>query len=167
MTPPDLPTQPHRDQPAATSAEPLPTADTAPPAPVLPAPPTTPARAVGRWALAGVLVFAGLSHLFWGRETFRAQVPKSVPMDEDGVVMASGGVEITLGAGLALLRRDRVLVGRLIAAFFVAVFPGNLAQYVNKRDGFGLGTDRKRFIRLLFQPVLVAWALWSTGVPRR
>ena len=90
-----------------------------------------------------------------------------MPMDEDGVVMASGGVEIMLGAGLALLRRDRLLVGRLIAAFFVAVFPGNLAQYVNKRDGFGLGTDRKRFIRLLFQPVLVAWALWSTGVPRR
>ena len=169
MTNPDPPTQPHRDQPAGPPAEmpPTPTSDTAPPAPVLPAPPTTPARTVGRWALAGVLVFAGLSHLFWGRETFRAQVPKSVPMDEDGVVMASGGVEIMLGAGLALLRRDRVLVGRLIAAFFVAVFPGNLAQYVNKRDGFGLDTDRKRFIRLLFQPVLVAWALWSTGVPRR
>ena len=106
MTNPDPPTHPHRDQPAGPPAEmpPPPTADAAQPAPVLPAPPTTPARTVGRWALAGVLVFAGLSHLFWGRETFRAQVPKSVPMDEDGVVMASGGVEIMLGAGLALLR---------------------------------------------------------------
>ncbi|GAB3239980.1 DoxX family protein [Mycolicibacterium hippocampi] len=130
-------------------------------------PPTTSARTAGRLALAGVLVFAGLSHLFWGRETFRAQVPKFVPLDEDGVVMASGGVEIMLGAGLALLRRDRVLVGRLAAAFFVAVFPGNIAQFVNKRDGFGLDTDGRRFVRLLFQPVLVAWALWSTGVPRR
>ncbi|MGB2923195.1 MAG: hypothetical protein WA944_11840 [Mycobacterium sp.] len=130
-------------------------------------PPTTPARTAARLALAGVLVFAGLSHLFWGRETFRAQVPKFVPLDEDGVVMASGGVEIMLGTGLALLRRDRVLVGRLAAAFFVAVFPGNIAQFVNKRDGFGLNTDGRRFVRLLFQPVLVAWALWSTGVPRR
>ncbi|WP_370489994.1 hypothetical protein [Mycobacterium sp. pV006] len=113
------------------------------------------------------MVFAGLSHLFWARDEFRAQVPKSVPMDEDGVVMASGGVEIMLGAGLALLRRDRVLVGRLLAAFFVAVFPGNIAQFVNKRDGFGLDSDAKRFVRLLFQPVLIAWALWSTGVPKR
>lgn len=87
-------------------------------------------------------------------------------LDADGVVMASGGVEIMLGAGLAGLTRERVKVGRIAAAFFVAVFPGNIAQFVNKRDGFGLNTDRKRFIRLLFQPVLVAWALWSTAVPR-
>lgn len=131
-----------------------------------PAPETTPARTAARYTLAGGLVFAGLSHLFWGRKTFRAQVPKSIPLDEDGVVMASGGVEIMLGAGLALLQRDRVLVGRLIAAFFVAIFPGNIAQFINKRDGFGLDTDGKRLVRLLFQPVLVLWVLWSTGVPR-
>jgi uncharacterized membrane protein len=128
-----------------------------------PPPPTTPARTAARLTLAGAMIFAGLSHLFWGRQEFQAQVPKSVPLDPDGVVMASGGVEIVLGAGLALLNRDRVLVGRLLAAFFVAVFPGNLAQFVNKRDGFGLDSDTKRFVRLLFQPVLVAWALWSTA----
>ena len=116
--------------------------------------------------LAGGLVFAGFSHLFWARRTFQAQVPKSIPMDPDGVVMASGGVEIILGSGLALLTRDRVLVGRILAAFFVGVFPGNVAQYIHKRDGFGLNSDSKRFVRLLFQPVLVAWALWSTAVPR-
>lgn len=132
-----------------------------------PPPPTTPLRTAARLLLAGAMVFAGLSHLFWARKDFQAQVPKFVPMDPDGVVMASGGVEIMLGAGLAVLNRDRVLVGRLLAAFFVAVFPGNIAQYVNKRSAFGLDTDRKRFIRLLFQPVLVAWALWSTGVPKR
>ncbi|MFD4369501.1 hypothetical protein [Rhodococcus sp. NPDC058521] len=130
-------------------------------------PPSTPARTVGRLALAGVLVLAGTSHLFWARETFRAQVPKSVPLDEDGVVMASGGVEIMLGAGLALLTRDRVLVGQLVAMFFIAVFPGNIAQFIHKRDGFGLNNDAMRFARLLFQPVLVAWTLWSTAVPRR
>lgn len=128
-------------------------------------PPTTTARTVARLGLAGVLVVAGLGHLFWVREIFRAQVPRSVPLDEDGTVMASGGVEIMLGAGLALLTRDRILVGRLIAAFFVAVFPGNIAQYVHKRDGFGLDSDSRRFARLLAQPVLIIWALWSTATP--
>jgi uncharacterized membrane protein len=130
------------------------------------APPTTPLRNAARLALAAVLVFAGFSHLFWARKTFQAQVPRSIPLDPDGVVMASGGVEIMLGAGLAVLTRDRVKVGRIIAAFFVAVFPGNIAQFVNKRDGFRLDSDRRRFIRLLFQPLLVAWAWWSTATPR-
>ncbi|MEZ0339300.1 hypothetical protein ACAG25_04875 [Mycobacterium sp. pV006] len=112
------------------------------------------------------MVYAGLSHLFWAREEFQAQVPQWVPMDADGVVMASGGVEITLGVGLALLRRDRVLVGRLLAIFFVLIFPGNIAQFVDQVDGFGLNSDTSRFVRLLFQPVLIAWALWATGIPR-
>ncbi|WP_234812774.1 DoxX family protein [Mycolicibacterium confluentis] len=112
------------------------------------------------------MVFAGLSHLFWARAEFQAQVPGWVPMDADGVVMASGGVEITLGVGLALLTRDRVLVGRLLAVFFVLIFPGNLAQFLNHTDAFGLNSDTSRLIRLFFQPVLIAWALWSTGIPR-
>lgn len=113
------------------------------------------------------MVFAGVSHLSWARKDFQAQVPKAFPMDADAVVVASGAVEIMLGTGLAVLTRDRVLVGRILAAFFVAVFPGNIAQYVNKRDAFGLDSDTKRFVRLFFQPVLVLWALWSTAVPRR
>jgi uncharacterized membrane protein len=117
-------------------------------------------------ALAGAMVFAGFSHLFWAREEFQAQVPRWVPMDPDGVVMASGGVEITLGVGLAVLNRDRVLAGRLLAAFFILIFPGNIAQYLNHADGFGLDTDTKRLVRLFFQPVLIAWALWATGIPR-
>lgn len=128
-------------------------------------PPTTALRTVARLALSGVLVVAGLSHLSWAREDFQAQVPRSIPLDPDGVVMASGGVEIMLGAGLAVLTRDRVKIGQIIAAFFIAVFPGNIAQYRNKRDAFVLTTDRRRFIRLLFQPALVAWALWSTAIP--
>jgi uncharacterized membrane protein len=87
-------------------------------------------------------------------------------MDAGGVVMASGGVEITLDVGLALLRRDRVLVGRLLAVFFVLIFPGNLAQYVNHVDAFNLNSDTSRLVRLRFQPVLIAWALWSTGIPK-
>lgn len=108
-----------------------------------------------------------MSHLFWARKDFQAQVPDWVPMDKDGVVMASGGVEIMLGAGLAVLPRDRVRIGRIAALFFLAVFPGNVAQYRHSRDAFGLDTDRKRLIRLFFQPVLILWALWSTATPRR
>ncbi|MGE2836116.1 DoxX family protein [Mycobacterium sp. SMC-4] len=131
-----------------------------------PPPPTTRARTIARYVLAAAMIYAGLSHLFWAREEFQAQVPQWVPMDADGVVMASGGVEITLGLGLVLLSRDRVLVGRLLAVFFVLIFPGNIAQFVDQVDGFGLNSDTSRFIRLLFQPVLIAWALWATGIPR-
>ena len=131
-----------------------------------PPPPTTRPRTIARYLLAAAMIFAGFSHLFWAREEFQAQVPRWVPMDADGVVMASGGVEITLGVGLALLRRDRVLVGRLLAAFFVLIFPGNLAQYLNHVDAFNLNSDTSRFVRLLFQPVLIALTLWSTGIPK-
>lgn len=121
-------------------------------------------RTLLRWLLAGSLVFAGLTHLFWGRKEFQAQVPDftSAVMDKDAVVVASGAVEVMLGASLVVLPRSRRTLGWILAAFFVAVFPGNLEQWAKKRDGFGLDTDEKRFGRLFFQPVLVAWALFST-----
>jgi uncharacterized membrane protein len=128
---------------------------------------STPARTVARFILAAAMIFAGLSHLFWARTELLVQVPHWVPMDPDGVILASGVVEIALGVGLALLGRRRILVGRLLAAFFILVFPGNVAQYLNHADGFGLNSDTSRFVRLLFQPVLVAGALWATGIPRR
>jgi uncharacterized membrane protein len=93
---------------------------------------------------------------------FQAQVPSWVPFSADFVVLASGVVEILLGLALASLQR-RKEVGIATALFFIAIFPGNISQYVNQVDAFGLDTDRARFIRLLFQPVLVLWALWSTG----
>ena len=106
-------------------------------------------------------MFAGIGHLSFARTTFRAQVPAWVPADTDAVVLISGIVEIALG--LALLRVRSKWTGRLVGAFFVAVFPGNIAQLVNHRDAFGLDSDTRRAVRLLFQPLLVAWALWSTA----
>ena len=112
------------------------------------------------------MVFAGLSHLFWARKPFQAQVPDLVtevlPIDKDAVVVASGAVEIMLGAALVTLPRSRRRVGAILAAFFVAVFPGNIAQAVERRSAFGLTTDRARITRLFFQPLLVWWALWAT-----
>ncbi len=90
-------------------------------------------------------------------------MPTWVPLDPDFVVVASGVVEIVLGLALIALPRYRVPIGWIVAAFFVAVFPGNISQYVTGTDAFGLDTDRARLIRLFFQPVLIAWALWSTG----
>lgn len=114
-----------------------------------------------RLLLGSVLAAAGISHLTVAREEFQAQVPRWVPLDEDTTVVASGVVEIALGAALLSGWRRRA-VGRVVAAFFVAVFPGNLSQWRNRRDGFGLDTDRKRLLRLPFQLPLILAALWST-----
>ncbi|MBA8815753.1 putative membrane protein [Microbacterium halimionae] len=124
-------------------------------------------KTIFRWLLASAMVFAGISHMFWARKEFQAQVPDAVSevtgIDKDGVVLASGVVEVMLGSALVLFPKDRRRVGRILAAFFVAIFPGNIAQYTGRRDGFGLDSDRKRLARLFFQPVLVTWALWSTS----
>jgi uncharacterized membrane protein len=123
-------------------------------------------RTIARWALGGILLVAGTGHLTTQREEFRAQVPDWVPVDDDVVVVASGIVELTLGAALILLRRRRVAVGLVVAGFFIAIFPGNIGQWREGTDAFGLDSDAKRFARLFFQPLLVVWALWSTGASR-
>lgn len=124
-------------------------------------------RTLARIALGLFLILAGTGHLTFGREEFRAQVPSWVPLDVDLVVLASGVVEIALGLALVAAPLGwRPMVGWVTAAFFVAIFPGNVAQWVEGRDAFGLDTDTSRFVRLFFQPVLIAWALWSTGAWR-
>ena len=125
--------------------------------------PTSAPRTVGRLALGTFLVFAGVTHLTVARDEFQAQVPAWVPLDADTVVLVSGVVEISLGGALLVLPHKKVPVGWVVAAFFVAIFPGNISQYVTHTDAFGLDTDQKRAVRLVFQPLLVLWALWSTG----
>jgi uncharacterized membrane protein len=128
-----------------------------------PAPPTSKRRRIGAIVLGSFLAFAGTSHLTFARSEFQAQVPEWVPVDDDVVVLLSGIAELGFGAALILLRKRRVPVGLAVAAFFVAIFPGNISQYVTHTDAFGLDTDRARLVRLFFQPLLVIWALWSTG----
>ena len=123
-------------------------------------------RTALRWLLGGALIGAGVGHLTVQRTEFRAQVPSWFPIDEDVVVIVSGIVEIALGGALIGLPRHRVLVGTIVAAFFVVIFPGNIAQWREGVDAFGLDTDAKRFARLFFQPVLVIWALGATGAWR-
>ena len=124
-------------------------------------------RTVARLTLGVAMVGAGVLHLTTQREEFRAQVPEWFPIDEDLTVIGSGVVEIGLGAAFVALPGHKRLMGGLLAAFFVAIFPGNVAQYVEGVDAFGLNSDNARMKRLFFQPVLVLWALFGGGWLRR
>jgi uncharacterized membrane protein len=121
------------------------------------------ARVLARVALGAALVYAGIGHLTFSRQEFQAQVPVWLPLDPDFVVLASGVVEIVLGLGLLSGGRLGAYFGLATAAFFIAIFPGNINQYLEGIDAFGLSTDEARLSRLFFQPVLVIWALWSTS----
>ena len=114
--------------------------------------PTSLPRTVGRWVLGAFLLLAGISHLGWNREAFLAQVPHWLPLGGDFVVIASGLVEIALGAALLALPRWRVPAGWIVAAFFLAVFPGNISQFATGTDSFGLNSDLSRGIRLELRP---------------
>ncbi|MFC4071615.1 DoxX family protein [Actinoplanes subglobosus] len=129
-------------------------------------------RNAGQALLGAVLTFAGITHLTVARDEFQAQVPGWFPIDADFVVLASGVVEISLGVALLTVWRQpaRGVLGLIVAGFFVVIFPGNVAQWLEHKDGFGLDTDTKRLVRLFFQPLLVLWALAATdaiGTVRR
>ncbi|QPE03840.1 hypothetical protein IT882_11245 [Microbacterium schleiferi] len=124
-----------------------------------------------RWLLAALLVTAGVSHLTWGRRGYRIVVPewatRMLRTDKDAIVVGSGAVEIMLGAGLVALPRERARLGAAVAAFFIAVFPGNVHQWRTRRSAPLLDTDTRRFARLLLQPLLVVWALAVAISPER
>lgn len=120
-------------------------------------------RLIARLLLGGALIYAGVGHLTFAREEFQAQVPIWLPFDPDFVVVASGVVEIVLGIGIASAGVLVPWAGLAAALFFIAIFPGNINQYVEGISAFGLDTDQARLTRLFFQPVLVVWALWATG----
>lgn len=109
------------------------------------------------------MIMAAIGHLTFQRAEFQAQVPDWVPLSKDLVVILSGIVEIILGLGMVFLTKYKVKVGIALAVFYVLIFPGNIAQYINGTSAFGLDTDQARLIRLFFQPVLIFLALWSTG----
>jgi uncharacterized membrane protein len=92
-------------------------------------------------------------------------VPSWLPIDKNVVVVASGVVELCLAVALLATWRQpaRGIVGAVTAGFFVAILPGNIAQFAEHSDGFGLDTDAARAIRLLLQPLLVLWALAVTS----
>ncbi|WP_268035378.1 DoxX family protein [Algoriphagus sp. PAP.12] len=119
-----------------------------------------------RILLGALMTLAGIGHLTFQRDEFQAQVPRWLPSDPafmDFVVLSSGVVEIAFGLSMIFLVKHKIKVGIALAIFYILIFPGNISQYTNGIDAFGLDTDQKRLIRLFFQPVLILWALWSTG----
>jgi uncharacterized membrane protein len=125
---------------------------------------TSTAQNVFRILLGAFMLLAGISHLTFNRIEFQAQVPDWLPFSKDFVVLASGVVEVAFGLAMVFWANQKVKVGLALALFFVLIFPGNISQYINGRDAFGaLNSDKARLVRLFFQPVLIAWALWSTG----
>lgn len=121
------------------------------------------AKNISRIALGAFLITAGIGHLTFARKEFQAQVPEWVPLDKDDTVVYSGIAEIALGtAVIATPKKYRKTMGKIVAGFFAAVLPGNIAQYKNRKDSFGLNTDNQRLARLFMQAPLIAWALKST-----
>ena len=118
---------------------------------------------IGRYLLGSFLTFTGIGHLTFLRKEFLAQVPPWLPISADTVVLLSGIVEIILGLSLLFLYSQRIKVGWIVAAFLIAIFPGNIAQLVEHRDAFGMNSDTARWLRLPMQPALIFLALWSTG----
>ncbi|RXG16348.1 putative membrane protein [Leeuwenhoekiella aestuarii] len=127
---------------------------------------TSTTQDVFRILLGSMMTLAGIGHLTFQRDEFQVQVPRWLPTDSefiDFVVIASGVTEILLGLALIFLIKYKVKIGLFLGIFFILIFPGNISQFTNGVDAFGLDTDLKRLIRLFFQPVLILWALWSTG----
>jgi uncharacterized membrane protein len=126
-------------------------------------PKTSTVQTIFRIILGVFMIYAAYGHFFTQRQEFQSQVPDWIPLDKDLVVILSGIVELAFGLGMIFLTKYQVKIGIALAIFYVLIFPGNLGQYLNGTDAFGLDTDQKRLIRLFFQPVLILWALWSTG----
>ncbi|MFB9052783.1 hypothetical protein ACFFVB_06785 [Formosa undariae] len=127
---------------------------------------TSRTQTIFRIILGSIMVLAAIGHLTFQRDEFQAQVPNWIPLSKDLVVILSGLVELGFGLSMIFWKKERVKIGIALALFYILIFPGNIAQYMNGTDAFGLDTDTKRLVRLFFQPVLVIWALWSTDALR-
>ena len=116
-----------------------------------------------RIVLGLLMIFPGIGHLTFQRAEFLTQVPDWVLLDKDFIVVVSGVIEIVLGLAMIFWTKQKVRIGIILGIFLILVFPGNVKQFMDGTDAFGLDTDQKRLIRLFFQPILVLWAVWSTG----
>jgi uncharacterized membrane protein len=124
---------------------------------------TTRLQNVLRIILGLFMLLAAVGHFTYQRTEFQAEVPNWIPISKDSVVLISGLLEIFFGFSMIFWSRQKIKVGILLALFYLLIFPGNIAQYLNNTDAFGLNTDRARLIRLFFQPLLILWAVWCTG----
>jgi len=119
-----------------------------------------------RVTLGLIMIYIGIAHLYFRRIEFQAQVPRWLTSDEsfvDMIVLISGYIEIIFGVLMVWGGKFKAKTGLVLGVFYVLVFPGNINQYIHELDGLRMYSNNERFLRLLFQPVLIFWALWSTN----
>jgi uncharacterized membrane protein len=118
-------------------------------------------------ALAGMalaMAFAGISHLLLPTP-FVQHLPTWVPMREE-LIFITGLLEIALGVALLLRQPLRRLAGLALAGYLVAVFPSNIYVAVAGVEVDGQPDGAYPWLRLPFQLLFIAWALWSTRDPQ-
>jgi uncharacterized membrane protein len=104
---------------------------------------------------------AGIVHLLWP-DIFLPVMPEIVPFPVT-VILLTGLCEIAGAIGL-MLPRWRRLAGLMLAVYAICVFPANIRHAMIGGELWGWPLDwRYHAPRLLFQLVLVWWALWAGG----
>jgi uncharacterized membrane protein len=119
-------------------------------------------RLAMRGIMAAFYLLAGVAHLTL-TDKFLLIVPDWVPYPRE-VVLATGACEIAGSIALANPRLRR-LAGIMLALYAVCVLPANIKHAVEGIHVPGLpDTWWYHAPRLAFQPVLVWWALFCSGV---
>ena len=119
-------------------------------------------RAIMRWVLALFFAAAGVAHLY-APDALLAITPDWVPFAPQ-VIFITGLCE--LAGALALVTRPlRWWAGVAFAAYAICVWPANFKHAI---DGINLPHMPSSWYyhgpRLAFQPVIIWWALYCSGV---
>lgn len=118
-------------------------------------------RTCMRLAMAITMVVFGVDHLLTP-ERYLAMVESWLPSAE-AIVALTGYCEIAGGMGLLIPVLQR-WAGLMLAAYFIAVFPANIHNALYGLDAQGLpSAELYYWVRLLFQPLAVWWALYCVG----
>lgn len=119
-------------------------------------------RAIMRWILAALFVAAGIAHLT-APEVLLTITPDWVPLAPQ-VIFVTGLCELA-GAVALVTRPMRKAAGVALALYTLCVWPANIKQALDHiviphiPDSWWYHGPR-----LAFQPVLVWWALFCSGV---
>lgn len=117
-------------------------------------------REAARLGMSAAMVVAGIAH--WVRPLpFLQHLPPWVPAPEP-LISVTGAAEVALGLALLLPQPWRWRTGMALAAYLVAVFPGNVYVAVAGVDVDGQPGGIYPWLRLPFQVIFIAWAVWST-----
>jgi uncharacterized membrane protein len=115
-------------------------------------------QTAARWVLALFFIVAGVNH-FLAPEIYLGMMPPWLPL-KAAANLISGAAEIAGGIGLLIPSLRRPAAWGLIA-LLIAVFPANIQVAVQGHmPGLENAPPALLWVRLLFQPVFVAWVWW-------